>query len=393
MINKELTKEQIDNLTNLYLTKSKEAFLLAVEIMNKPTINYRIECYAFLICNAWELLLKCFLIKSNGLDSIYYNKEPEKTISLSDCIKKYFPNEKNSIRCNLEFIINNIRDVSTHSVLISHEHIYMPILQASAINYIKIFNEVLGDTSLNNINLFYWTNLQEDIDYKKIEEDYGINVRQILYLSQQKKEEYIYNTLDNQDDYFPFAEITINYSRLKNNNVSDIVYTYGDTGYGKMSIETLLLDVLYDRNAYEPIKVLNITLNDFISSMPTSNLPVFYYYNRVNNKELITSQKVLKYMKNKLEVGMFPSSVVRNYCLKEKFNGNATKLLSIINDDKDVKSRKLKYIMSFLKENTDISPSDFRLILQKVYENDKSYLKESQFRRLIMYIDMLKKEK
>ena len=58
---------------NLLLTKSKEAFILAIEIYNKPTIRYRVEGFSFLICNAWELMLKAYLIKKEGESSIYYN--------------------------------------------------------------------------------------------------------------------------------------------------------------------------------------------------------------------------------------------------------------------------------------------------------------------------------
>lgn len=39
-----LEKELIDNLLN----KSEEAFLMAIEIYNKPTINYRLEGFIFL---------------------------------------------------------------------------------------------------------------------------------------------------------------------------------------------------------------------------------------------------------------------------------------------------------------------------------------------------------
>lgn len=39
-----LEKELIDNLLN----KSEEAFLMAIEIYNKPTINYRLEGFTFL---------------------------------------------------------------------------------------------------------------------------------------------------------------------------------------------------------------------------------------------------------------------------------------------------------------------------------------------------------
>lgn len=37
-------EELIDNLLN----KSEEAFLMAIEIYNKPTINYRLEGFTFL---------------------------------------------------------------------------------------------------------------------------------------------------------------------------------------------------------------------------------------------------------------------------------------------------------------------------------------------------------
>lgn len=82
---------------NLYfklLDKSKEAFALAIEIYIKPTIKYIVEGFAFFICNAWELMLKAYLIKTNGMQSIYYSNKPDRTISLTECIKRIFTNEK-----------------------------------------------------------------------------------------------------------------------------------------------------------------------------------------------------------------------------------------------------------------------------------------------------------
>ena len=37
------------------LNKAREAFILAIEIYNKPSIRYRVEGFSFSICNAWEL--------------------------------------------------------------------------------------------------------------------------------------------------------------------------------------------------------------------------------------------------------------------------------------------------------------------------------------------------
>ena len=49
-----------NELTDNMLQKSQEAFLLAIEIYNKPTIKYRLEGFTLFICNAWELLLKSY---------------------------------------------------------------------------------------------------------------------------------------------------------------------------------------------------------------------------------------------------------------------------------------------------------------------------------------------
>ncbi|WP_367276185.1 DUF3644 domain-containing protein, partial [uncultured Selenomonas sp.] len=41
-------------LTQKLLEKSQEAFIVAIELYNKPTIRYRVEGFSFFICNAWE---------------------------------------------------------------------------------------------------------------------------------------------------------------------------------------------------------------------------------------------------------------------------------------------------------------------------------------------------
>ena len=48
----------MENLSKQLVDKSVEAFMLGLEIYNKPTIRYRIEGFSFFICNAWELMLK-----------------------------------------------------------------------------------------------------------------------------------------------------------------------------------------------------------------------------------------------------------------------------------------------------------------------------------------------
>ena len=56
-----LNTEDLNKYINALLNKSEEAYLMSIEIINKPTINYRTEGFCFFICNAWELLLKAYL--------------------------------------------------------------------------------------------------------------------------------------------------------------------------------------------------------------------------------------------------------------------------------------------------------------------------------------------
>ena len=57
-----IKSEELNSYINALLNKSEEAYLMSIEIINKPTINYRTEGFCFFICNAWELLLKAYLI-------------------------------------------------------------------------------------------------------------------------------------------------------------------------------------------------------------------------------------------------------------------------------------------------------------------------------------------
>ena len=69
------------------LQKAKEAFIMGLEIYNKPTLKYRVEGFSFFICNAWELMLKSYIIKKFGEKSIYFSDNQNRTISLENCIR------------------------------------------------------------------------------------------------------------------------------------------------------------------------------------------------------------------------------------------------------------------------------------------------------------------
>ena len=78
--------------------KSIEAFILGLEIYNKPTIRYRIEGFSFFICNAWELMLKAEMM--NRQESIYFKDSPDRTLSLEAVVKKIYSDVNTRVRLN-----------------------------------------------------------------------------------------------------------------------------------------------------------------------------------------------------------------------------------------------------------------------------------------------------
>lgn len=116
------------------IEKSIEAFSMAIELYNKPTIKYRVEGFSLFICNAWELMLKAYMLKTLGAESIYYKDNPERTFSLENCIQKVFTNNKDPLRINLEKIIE-LRNTSTHFITEEYEMVYVPLFQSCVINF------------------------------------------------------------------------------------------------------------------------------------------------------------------------------------------------------------------------------------------------------------------
>jgi hypothetical protein len=125
------------------IEKSKEAFVMAIEIYNKPTIKYRVEGFSFFICNAWELMLKAHMLNKFGENSIYYKDNKDRTITLENCIQKIFTNEKAPLRKNLSKIIE-LRNTSTHFVTEEYEMIYIPLFQACILNFVEKMQEFHG---------------------------------------------------------------------------------------------------------------------------------------------------------------------------------------------------------------------------------------------------------
>jgi hypothetical protein len=126
------------------LEKSVDAYVLALETINRLSIKYRVESFAHLISNAWEVLLKARVLDtSKSRRAIYYKKkrnERKRTLSLRDAVAKVIPNGKDPVRRNLEKVAE-LRDDATHFVISEVPRDVLLLFQACVINYHKKLNE------------------------------------------------------------------------------------------------------------------------------------------------------------------------------------------------------------------------------------------------------------
>jgi hypothetical protein len=143
------------------LGNSKSAMLAAIEIYNKPRIEYRDECFCILLINAWELALKAILSKNK--QRIYYPKKPNKsyrTLTIQDSLKeteKIFPKEiqYEPVKANLDRI-TEYRNKTIHFYNQPHFGILVyGLAQTNIVNYrdlvLMMFDVDLASEA--NINL------------------------------------------------------------------------------------------------------------------------------------------------------------------------------------------------------------------------------------------------
>ena len=85
-------------------------------------------------------MLKAYLISRYGEDSIYYKDNPNRTITLENCLQKIFTNAKTPLRRNLLKIIE-LRNTSTHFITEEYEMVYIPLFQACILNFVEKMQE------------------------------------------------------------------------------------------------------------------------------------------------------------------------------------------------------------------------------------------------------------
>ena len=237
--------------------KSFEAYILALETINRITIQYRLETFCYLICNAWELLLKAKILdnKEDERESIYYSKEegkPRRTLSLRDCLYRVLPNQKDPTRRNIERIAE-LRDESVHLVISQIPRDVIGLFQAGVINYHSCLKEWFGVSLSDRVPVGMMSIVydmgpeQLDMTDRRLRKQLGQEAATFLtgYCAEIRQE------LDQLQHSVQFS-IGIEYSLVltKKHNDADIVLSSG-SGYSE---PTQIVTVPKDPSASHPLR-------------------------------------------------------------------------------------------------------------------------------------------
>ena len=125
--------------------RSLDAFTLALEVYNRPSMKNRVEAFAIMMVNAWELLLKAEILKIDGYERIFY--DGDKSISITDAIKRRLQ-QKDPVRINLETLIV-LRDQAVHLLIPELQPQLSRLFQATVLNYQTRYRNEMGNAPLS----------------------------------------------------------------------------------------------------------------------------------------------------------------------------------------------------------------------------------------------------
>lgn len=259
------------------LNNSVDAYILSLETINRLSTQYRLEAFCFLICNAWELLLKAKILDDSGnnRDAIYRRKrrgERRKTLSLGECIARVTPSDTDAERRNIE-LVNELRDEAAHLVIGAIPREILSLFQASVVNYHKRLNEWFGISLSERVpagmmSIIYDIPPQNsDLSDKRLRRRLGRETADYLAkFGADVKAEF-----DSLQRPVAFS-IPVNYRLVLTDKISegDVFLTKGTSG----AVPAGIIEVPKDPGSSHPLRQKEV-LAKFIAAVPDSNIKPF----------------------------------------------------------------------------------------------------------------------
>lgn len=245
-------KTSEDQFHDKLVGRSLDAFTLALEVYNRPSLKNRVEAFAIMMVNAWELLLKAEILKVDGYDKIFF--DGERSISISDSLKRRLQ-QKDPVRINLETLIE-LRDQAVHLLIPELQPQLSRLFQATVLNYQTRYRNEMGNAPLagQSVGMLSLVVDGPEPDVAMIQKLYGKHAAKSV-------EKFIktFEATSNEVDSNEFS-IPVDYrlALVKREDESDLSLSVGDTGEGAIIItKTKDPDVTHPYRTQEAIGEIN----------------------------------------------------------------------------------------------------------------------------------------
>lgn len=139
---KEITPQE--KMYQQLIKRSLDAFTLALEVYNRPSLCNRVEAFTIMMVNAWELFLKAEILDTFGEEKVFYKNG--KSISISDALPLRIQNN-DPVKRNIDTLIL-LRDQATHLLIPELQPQLSRLFQANVFNYQDRYRKQMGNSPL-----------------------------------------------------------------------------------------------------------------------------------------------------------------------------------------------------------------------------------------------------
>lgn len=206
------------------MKRSLDAFTLALEVYNRPSLENRVEAFCIFSVNSWELMLKAELIKASGADAVF--QKNRRSISITDAVNKRLQ-QNCPVRKNIETLIE-LRDSAIHLLIPELQPQLSRLFQANVLNYQQRYTQEMGSSPLSGQSVGMLSLVVDgpQSEIALIKENYG-------EMTAGAVEDFLnkFNKTAAETDSFEFSipmDYRLTLSRSKKN--SDLVLSTGDNG-------------------------------------------------------------------------------------------------------------------------------------------------------------------
>lgn len=140
-------------------------------------------------------------------------------------------NQNSPIRTNLEYIIENIRNKSTHFIIKNHDILYMPLLQRAVLNYVDEIKN-LFDIDISEIIPLESLTLMVKKEKKptNLSKMYGKSFADSYIRDQNDLTAFIQSNIDEEQNCNVVAIVQSNLAWVKDSKKADILAYYDPSG-------------------------------------------------------------------------------------------------------------------------------------------------------------------